>query len=80
MSASGPSGPLVYVLRLSLRCCLVSLQLCDNLRERAALFALLCVMFSCVFVTFPSGVSGWVLIVSIPDICLFLFLILIYGL
>ena len=33
--------------------------------------ALLCVMFSCVFVTFPYGISGQVqyLIVSIPDIC-----------
>ena len=40
--------------------------------ERADLLALLCVMFSCVFVTFPYGVLGqvWYLIVSIPDICL----------
>ena len=39
--------------------------------ERADLFALLCVMFSCVFVTFPYGVLGqvWYLIVSIP-VCL----------
>ena len=31
--------------------------------------ALLCVMFSCVFVTFPYGILGqvWYLIVSIPD-------------
>ena len=43
--------------------------------ERAGLLALLCVMFSCVFVTFPCGVSGvgWYLIVSIPDLCLFLY-------
>ena len=40
--------------------------------ERADLLALLCVMFSCVFVTFPYGVLGqvWYLIVSIPDLCL----------
>ena len=32
--------------------------------ERAGLFVLLCVMFSCVFVTFPYGVMGqvWYLI------------------
>ena len=35
----------------------------------ANLFALLCVMFSCVYVNFPSGVLGrvWYLIVTIPD-------------
>ena len=40
--------------------------------ERADLLALLCVMFLCVFVSFPFGVSGqvWYLIVSIPDLCL----------
>ena len=40
--------------------------------ERAGLLALLCVMFYCVFVTFPCGVLGqvWYLIVSIPDLCL----------
>ena len=40
--------------------------------ERAILFALLYVMLSCVFVTFPSRVlvQVWYLIVSIPDICL----------
>ena len=33
--------------------------------ERTGLLALLCVMFSCVFVTFPYGVPGevWYLIV-----------------
>ena len=38
--------------------------------ERAGLLALLCVMFSCVFVTFPCGVLRQVryLIVSIPDL------------
>ena len=42
--------------------------------ERADLLALLCVMFSCVFVTSPYGVWGqlWGLIVPISDIC-FLF-------
>ena len=40
--------------------------------ERANLLAILCVMFSCVFVTFPSGVlcQLWYLIVLIPDLCL----------
>ena len=42
---------------------------------KADLLALLYVMFLCVFVTFPYGVSGQVryLIVSIPDICLRLY-------
>ena len=44
--------------------------------ERANLLALLCEVFSCVFVTFPRGVLGqvggqvWYLIVSIPDLYL----------
>ena len=40
--------------------------------ERAGLLALLCVVFYCVFVTNPYGVSDqvWYLIVSIPDLCL----------
>ena len=40
--------------------------------ERADLLALLYLMLSCVFVTFPYGALGqvWYLIVSIPDICL----------
>ena len=39
--------------------------------ERADLLALLCVMFNCVFVTFPCDILGqvWYLIVSIPDLC-----------
>ena len=43
--------------------------------ERADLLALLCVVFFCVFVTFPYGVPGqmWYKIVSIPDLCLSLF-------
>ena len=37
----------------------------------SGILALLHVMFSCVFVTFPCGVLGlvWYLIVMIPDIC-----------
>ena len=44
--------------------------------ERAYLLALLYVMFSCVFVTFPYGVlvQIWYLIVSIPVLCLLLYL------
>ena len=40
--------------------------------ERADLLALLYVMFSCVFVTFPYDVLGqvWYLIVLIPYLCL----------
>ena len=40
--------------------------------ERAGLLAVLCVMFSCVFVTFSCGVLGqvWYLIVLISDLCL----------
>ena len=43
--------------------------------ERADLLALLCVMFPCVFVTFPYGVSGqvWYLIVLISDLCLLVY-------
>ena len=40
--------------------------------ERAAPLALLCVVFSCIIVTFPYGVQGHrvlALIVSIPDFC-----------
>ena len=48
-----------------------SLQPCGHLLRRTNLLAILYVMFSCVFVTFPCGVLGqvWNLIVSIPDIC-----------
>ena len=42
--------------------------------ERADLFPLLSVMFPSAFVTFPYGISGqmWYLIVSIPDLCLYI--------
>ena len=41
---------------------------------RAYLLAVLCMMFSCVFATFPYGVLGqvWYLIVSFPDFLLLL--------
>ena len=40
--------------------------------EKAGLLALLSVMFSCVFVTFPYGVLDWVwyLIAWIPGFCI----------
>ena len=43
--------------------------------EKFDLLALLCVTFSCVFVTFSYGVLGqvWYLIILIPDICLHLY-------
>ena len=62
----------IYVSCLSLLSCLVcSLQPCDHLWKRSDLLVLLCVVFSCVFVTFPYGASGQVryLIVLIPDLC-----------
>ena len=39
---------------------------------RAGLLVFLCMVFSCVFVSFSYGVPGqvWYLIVSIPDLCL----------
>ena len=48
--------------------------------ERADLLTLLCVMFPCVFVTFPYGVPGqvWYLIVTIPDLCLLLDFVLVF--
>ena len=54
---------------LSLSYCLVCIVV--TCWERADLLALLCVMFSLVFDTFPDGVLGqvWYLILSIPDIC-----------
>ena len=58
----------VYVLCLS--CCHVChCSIVATCWEKANLLALLYVMFSCVYVTFPSGVMGqvWYLIVSIPD-------------
>ena len=59
-------------LFLSLPCYRVCfLQLVVTCWEMADLLALLYVMFSFVFVTFPYVVLGqaWYLIVSIPDIC-----------
>ena len=59
-------------LCLSLPYCHVwFLQPCGHLLGRAILLALLYVMFSCVFITFPYGVLGqvWFLSISIPDIC-----------
>ena len=45
--------------------------------EGADLLVLLCVMFSCVFVTFPYSFLGqvWYLIVSIPNRCLLSYLL-----
>ena len=64
---SVPGGHAVCHAGLSVHCCLVV-----TCWERANLMALLGVMFSCVFVTFPCVVLGqvWNLIVSISDLCL----------
>ena len=57
----------VLVLVLSVPCSIVV-----SCWERANLLALLCVMFSCVFVNYPYDVLGqvWYMIVSIPVLCL----------
>ena len=49
--------------------------------DRADPLALLCVMFSCAFVTFPYGVIGQVLylILSISDFCLLSYFTLVGG-
>ena len=63
----------IYVSRLSLYANLsVPCRNGITCWERADLSAHLCVLFSCVFVTFPHVVSGqvWNLIVLIPDLCL----------
>ena len=53
----------------------VSCSLLVTCWEMAGLLALLHVLFSCVFVTFPYDVPGqaWYLIVSIPELCLILY-------
>ena len=69
--------PFCYLcLCLSLSYCLVCFcKPVVTCWARADHLALLYVMFSCVFVTFPYGVLGqvWYLIVSIPDLCLLYF-------
>ena len=64
---------LIYVSCLSLLCCVVHyLQPCDHLVGNGCRVC----DVSCVFVTFPYGAPGHVcyLIVSIPDLCLLLYL------
>ena len=60
----------LYYTALSVSCSLVI-----TCWERTDPFALLCVMFPCVFVSSPYGVLGkvWYLIVSIPALCLLFF-------
>ena len=57
----------------------VSCSLVVTCWERADLLALLYVIFSCVFVTFPYGVLGqvWYLVVFISDLCLLPHLVLL---
>ena len=67
----------LMVPRVGLRCVIVvfpdhtHLHFVVTCWERADLLALLFVMFSCVFVTFPYGILGqvWYFIVWIPDLC-----------
>ena len=62
----------IYVSWMSLLCCLVCfLQPCDHLLERDDLLVLLCVVLSCVFVTFWTGIvlncfDSWSLPSSLP--------------
>ena len=64
--------PFCYFCVMPVLLSVSSLQYCVTCWERADLLALLCVMFSCVFVTFPYDDMGqvWYLMVSIPDISL----------
>ena len=62
----------VSLAALSVNCSLVV-----TCWKRANLLALMYVIFSCIFVTFPCAVLGqvidcikWYLIVSIPDLCI----------
>ena len=52
-----------------------SLQPCDHLLGRADLLALFCMVFPCVFFHFTLWClgSGVYLLVSIPDLCLLLY-------
>ena len=63
------NAPAKFGVAVSVHCILVV-----TCWERAGLFALVYVKFSCVFVTFPCSVLGQVwymyLIVSLPDLCL----------
>ena len=58
----------LYYTVLSVHCSIVM-----TCYERTDLFALLCVLFYCVFVTLPYDVLGmvWYLILSFSDLCLF---------
>ena len=63
---------LLFMLRICHLVLSVPCSLVIMCWEWAYLLALLFVMFSCVFVTFPCGVLGQVgqLIVSIPELCI----------
>ena len=65
---------LLFVFRVRLCHTVLSVpcSLVVTCRERADLLGHLCVMFPCVFVTFPAGVlvQVWYLIVLVPDLCL----------
>ena len=67
----------VSFLLFVFRVCLSSLTALWSPAGRGLTSWFLCVVLSCIFVTFPSGVLGWLwyLIVSIPDLCLFLIFI-----
>ena len=62
---------LLCMFRVCHAVCLFIAALCAP-AEKVLTFWLLCVMFSCAFVTFPCGVLGqvWYFIVSTPDLCL----------
>ena len=66
------SKPFMFIFRVCHVFLSVHYSLVVTCWERANLLALLYVMFSCVFVTFPCGVKGqvWYLIVSISDLCI----------
>ena len=65
---------IIYVIYVSCLSCFLVSSLQPNITcwEKANLLAVLVVMFSCVFVTFPCGALGqmWYLVVLLPDLCL----------
>ena len=75
--------PLLYMFHVCIYYTIVSFpcSLVFTCCELAALLALLCVVFSCAFVTFPYGVPGqvWCLIVSIPDLYITLYFQFIFN-
>ena len=65
----------MFLVSVKLSCLFIADLLWSPAGNGHGLLTLLCVVFSCVFVTFPCGVLGqvWYLIVSIPDLYLLIY-------